>query len=468
MNRRVARAVVLAALAGRLVLLLVVHGHRPGAFLTPDSVDYLDRARALLTLGSYAPSPDRPDEADIVRTPGYPVLLAATEAVAGPRPWAHSIVGALLATGTALALLHGFEGLLGERAACWAATLLCLDPGSFARSLDVLSETLCTLLLVLGLLAIASATRSGRVPAATTFLAGLALAAAVLVRPILVYLPLVLTPGLALLARRRGATRAAALAVAGTFLLPAAFLVGGWVVRNGVRSGAYVLTPVAGHQLLHRRAASVVAHATGRPLGRVQEEMGILEAFYRWRGPSAEAELFGTRKYAEVFPRTASLSTPELDRRWTREAMRIFREHPFRTGQMLAEGAGLLLLFPPPPLLAVRWGLLQPSPELVRSYSDLDIPDLAARLFTEAPVICLVSALSMAQLLALYALAVRGGRALVPGGSRSTAALLAVAALYLVVVSASTDASHDRFRVPLMPIVCLLAGAGLAGSVPRP
>jgi len=467
-RRRTALVVVLLALAARLALLAVIHHRDPMAFSYVDTEDYLGPARALRTLGTYAPSPDRPGEAEIVRAPGYPLLMAATFALFGEERWAVSAVGALLATATALVLLFGLGRHFGEKAAAWGAVLLCLDAGSLGRSLDLLSETLFTLLLVLALLALCSAVSRGAVRPGPALLAGLLTGAAVLVRPILLYFPLAAAAALAVVAARRAAGAAARLLPLAAFLAPVLLLAGGWIVRNGLAAGAFVMTPVAGHQLLHRRAAAVDARARGVSLTRAQEELGIREAFFRWRGPSSERELFGARRYAEVFPATARLSAAELDRLWTRRALEIFREHPLGTVRMLGEGAAMLLFSPPPVILAAKWGLLRPSEELFRLWSDQELGRFAARLREESPRVLAAAAAAVVQLAVVHALALAGLLVHRRRAAPAVHAVLVGTLLYLVATSSGTDALDDRFRVPLMPVVCLYAGASLAAIPSRP
>lgn len=464
--RHVAFAILLAALAARLVVLFLVHSRTPTAFTWVDSADFIGPARSLLELGVYAPSPERAGEAEIVRTPGYPLLIAATFALAGEDPRALSAAGALLATATALVLLAGMGRFFGARAAALGAALLCLDAGSFGRSLDLLSETLFSFLLVIGLLALCRAVDGQEARPFPAAVAGLAIGAAVLVRPILVYFPAVAAAGLFVsMGRSPGAVRR--LAPVAAFLAPVVLLAGGWVVRNGLATGAFVVTPVAGHQLLHRRAASVVARVEGTSLSQAQEALGIREAFFRWRGPTSEAAIFGPGRYSDSFPETARLSAAELDRIWKAKAFRVFREHPVLTLRMLAEGAAMLLFSPPPAILSVNWGLFQPSGELVRVWMDQEVRQVAVRLRAESPAVFALSVLSVVQLLAFYGLAVAGALACRRSVPVAVHAVLLGALAYLVATSSGTDAMDDRFRVPLMPVVCLYAGAGLAALCPR-
>jgi 4-amino-4-deoxy-L-arabinose transferase-like glycosyltransferase len=459
-NRRLAAWLVGIALAGKLVLLavLVWRGSGPAAYI--DSETYLAPARALLETGRFAASPERPAEPELVRTPGYPAFLALVLAVFGNRIWVVSAVGAILSAATALALLFLFSGPFGTRAAAWAAVLLSFEPGSFCRSLDVLSETLFTLLLVLGLAALVAFVGKVEPRPASAFLGGLALALATLVRPILVCLLPVLALWLIAVAslRRWPGRRSAGALLA--FLLGPVILVGGWMTRNAVVAGAFSLVPLSGHQLLHHLAAGVVARVEGIPLTRAQEQLGIREAFFRFRGPHAEADLFGKQRYRDLYPETADLGTFALDRQWRRKAMEVFRAHPVVTLAVTARQGLLLLLSPPSLILSTKFGLVRPDPEIYRLYYDQQIGALARALARRYPVLFAVSALLVVQLAAFFGLALLGAVRCWRPGSRAAHALLLVTVTYLVAASSSSDVVDDRFRVPLMPVICLYLAAG--------
>ena len=302
MTRRAAGLVIASALALKLVLLAVVVARRPDAFVYVDSRAYLGAAHALVSLGKYAPDVSRADEPEIVRTPGYPLVVAASFTLFGGRTWPLSAIGAISSALTALVVLLGFTPPVPARAAGWAAVLVSLDPGSFARSLDVLSETVFALLLAVALAAFIRALR--RASPLAALLAGFALGAATLVRPIAQYLgPFALVAFAGTLVAAH-VPRRRALAACAAFAAPILLLVGGWVARNRQVAGFTGLAPVAGHQLLHRRAAAVVAAAEGITLTQAQERLGFREAFYRFRGPITEREIFGDARYADAFPET--------------------------------------------------------------------------------------------------------------------------------------------------------------------
>ena len=134
-------AVVAATLALKVIFLAVVVRARPQALIYIDTGTYVRSALALLRRGTFSPSPEAAPEPEINRTPGYPLLIAATWGTVGERPWALSALGALLSAGTALVAAGLAARLFGGRARILAAVLVSCEPGTFFRSLDVLSDT---------------------------------------------------------------------------------------------------------------------------------------------------------------------------------------------------------------------------------------------------------------------------------------------------------------------------------------
>lgn len=459
MTRRTAGFVIASSLALKFVLLAIVSARRPGAFTYIDSQQYLGTARALVMRGAYAPDVARAAEPEILRTPGYPFVAAASIALLGDRTWPLSAIGAIASALTALVILFGFAPPLPERAAAWAATLLSVDPGSFARSLDVLSDTVFTLLLTLALAQFIRLLSSAN--ARSACLAGLTLGAATLVRPISEFLvPLGVLGLVASLAVAR-VPRRRSVAVCFAFAAPILILVGGWIARNQYVAGFGGLAPIAGHQLLHRRAAAVVAAAEGITLTQAQERLGIREAYFRFRGPSAEEELFGKHRYADEFPETCREPLASLDRKWERKAWEIFHEHPGLAARMLASGAAMLLFSPPPLAILVRYGAYEPGPEITRLWEDHDFVALGSRLAREHPVVLAAAVASILWLAFLWGAAAVGLRAAPGAAGVVPTAILGVTLAYFVALSAVSDALDDRFRLPLMPPACLFAGIAL-------
>jgi len=204
-------------LAARLAVFFHVAAGFPGAMLTPDSPTYELPAQALLQWGRFAQSPAAPDTPDTLRTPGYPLFIALTEAVAGPSHNAVIAAQIILGMATFLVLFACARRIWRRRtAALLAVVLLALDPVSFHHSQLLLSETLFTLVLVCGLYCGCRVARHGARRPGWVLLLGLALAAAAQIRPIAYYLVLPMAFWLLLTLRRRGSGWRQALACHGS------------------------------------------------------------------------------------------------------------------------------------------------------------------------------------------------------------------------------------------------------------
>ncbi len=441
----------------KTALLVTLERRHPEAFRWVDSETYLEPARALARFGTYAAGPDRLATPEVVRTPGYPLIAAMLFRVFAEKVILLSLFGLAVSTGSIVVILTRFQAALGDRASALAAILLALDPGSFCRSLEVLSETTFAFLLVVGLSFVAKPDRRAGLSVAAAGSAGLCFSLATLVRPILAwFLPIAV---LLFFWTERPRRRQWPVVATFAFLaLAPPFL---WMVRNARLGGRLVLAPVVGHQLLHRRAAAVLALTEKRRLSAVQEELGMREAFFRFRGPSAERELFGAAGYRATHPRTRDLSIWELDRLWSAQATDIFRRHPLATSWVMARSSLLVVAIPPSLLLSDRYGLVDPSDALGSAWEDQDWLAVLRIGIREEPALALVSLFLFLALVLQALLAGRG--AFLLAGRRTLFGLLCVTACgYLILASASTDASDDRYRVAVAPLLAALCAVGVS------
>lgn len=347
----------------------------------------------------------------LVRPPGYPLLLAVISAI-GRSVGFLALVHVLLGVGVVWVTYLLGRSLIDERVGLSAAAIVALEPASVAHSSILLTEVPFTLLLLLGALLLGKGLQGRRDETNITqfALGGVLLGLATLTRPVTLYLPLVLVPGLYFLLKGRDrhhrAITAAVIVVA--FAVP----VGGWMARNAVTAGVPALSTIEGTNLLYYRAAFAVSEEDGRPLNEVRDAYASL---VRERtGPSSDP---GSRYEFE-----RSLGAREL------------LAHPVGTLQMSVKGAGRLLVGP------VRY---QISRRL-----QVDIHDPGVRLFAHMTT-------ALAGLFTLLALAgfVQGRKDRV-SGAIWFAALLAG---YLIAISAGGEA-YSRFRVPAVPFLALLGG----------
>lgn len=179
--------VVAVTLLLKISLLVTLGKRHPVVFQWVDSETYLEPARALARFGVYAAGPGRLATPEAVRTPGYPLIAATLFRIFGEKVFFLSLFGLVASTGTLVVILTRFRPALGDRASALAAILLALDPGSFFRSLELMSETTFAFLVVMALSFSANTDSQKYLSLRAAGSAGLCFSLATLVRPILAW-----------------------------------------------------------------------------------------------------------------------------------------------------------------------------------------------------------------------------------------------------------------------------------------
>jgi 4-amino-4-deoxy-L-arabinose transferase-like glycosyltransferase len=240
--------------------LAYVAGLPPGsAFGSVDALGYRRLALNLLERGSFTPADRSPSLLGAIRTPLYPAFLAPVLALSGDADGAVPLAQALLDAGT-VALVYGLgRRLAGPRAAWIAALLYAINPVSFLLVGEALTEVLLAFLLTLTFLLFVAALQSDRQGYALLIVTGLAGGLAILCKPNVLALPVILALGVAVrrrlsweTVREMGLLAGAALLV----LLP-------WLVRNRLVFGEWFLSLAFDDNLAHVSAVATVAEVRG-------------------------------------------------------------------------------------------------------------------------------------------------------------------------------------------------------------
>ncbi|MBI5239480.1 MAG: glycosyltransferase family 39 protein [Elusimicrobia bacterium] len=349
---------------------------------------------------------------DRYRTPGYPVLLA---------PWfklldSPVIPMALLQTAagvlTVLLVWHWAFLLGGPRGAAWAAGLTALEPAGLVHTPLLLSDTLGAALFLLGAFLFWKLLRAPEEKPLRAALIGLLFGGAIMVRPVSLYLYILLA---ALLWPRK---KSLAVFLAAVYLLPAL-----WVARNA------------------RYGSPTFSCITGWSFAEIPVEAGMLKA------AASQAEM--DRLYCP--DQGSGQSTLKLFLRCAAERPAFVAKTLAKRVFYLFEGTSLDMLVdmmragkPPPP---------PPGPQ-GRFQFQRDHPFLAP--FWLGGLVLLA---------ALYALFLRGCWALHLEGKHLELALLCACILYLVAATLPLGGG-GRYRIPLVPLLAVAAGAAYARKEP--
>lgn len=448
----------------------LIHTPRGLQFAHVDAQGYHWLAVNLLERGVFSMNTEPPYRADNVRAPLYPLFVAAWYAIDGPSPELVVLAQVLVDALTVTVLYRLGRLAAGLRVGRIAALLYALNPSSFRFANELLTEILFGLLLTTAVWMVARYLRNART--ADAIRCGGAFGLAILCKPNLQFLPLALLAILVhdLLSARRSDSQhlkkswwhGIAL-VGGTILV----VLSPWVLRNRWVFGGWFYTRTFDDNLAHVSAVSTLAHSRG-------------EAVAPW-SPRWEA-LFG-----EVIVRTAlrfgwesvddaQLSARERDARLqqlTEVAREMVQEHP--VDFVLAHTKAWLWSFVPQEhkfwtawlsgepwpiapaagdalgraLQAAGRGAVGEGVRILVSERLLSLPPLALALWLTWGI----------GTLAMVALFVAGAIRLRP---RLLSAFLVLTVGYVTFVPGPI--SQIRFRLPVIPLILLVACVGLLGQ----
>jgi hypothetical protein len=426
---------LLAAAALRLGLLATALARGGSAALfQPDTASYLRPGRALLFHARFVTG----GLPELVRTPGYPLFLALFSL---PGPAAAALAQIALSVFSVYLVWRIARSVCGyERTALAAAWLFACEPLSIVYASLLLSESLFLALFLLSLERMAAFLRARRLRLLAA--AGLALAAAAYVRPVAYYLPFALAAGLfAALVRTPGPRPGLFWKAPAVLLLASMPWLVAWQARNFVQTGFAGFSSVQPQDLYYFSAAQVTARLEHKSLAEVDDELGYnSEAHFLARHPGAAA---WTEAQRLAFMRSS--------------AAHILLAHPALFLRIHVQGM-LRTAFNPgaAPLFSLLGAPLDPA-TFVREQDEGPLR-AAWSVARQAPFRAAVLAAFAAVLLAFYLLALLG--ALSRRVPPIPLFLLLGLALYFAALSGGAI-GEARFRLPIMPELCILAAAGL-------
>jgi hypothetical protein len=427
MRRALVPALLVAlALAVRLGVLAVNASHAEPLLSQPDTVSYLMAAQHLRGVDNAFGADDwRRAE----RPPVYPALLAAVFELGAAAP--ERLLGAVVVQVAVSSLAAGLAWALVRAgphpgAAVAAGLLVALEPSGVSSSNVVMSEPLYVVVLLAIALGFARAVPGSR----ARYVAALALlvGAASLVRPVGLYLPLVLGAVLALWPPPRLGRRAAAILVA-VGLLPAL----AWSARNAAVEGSFALsTSGAWGQAIFARQVERVA--------------GVAS--------DSDPPLWELR-----YGRAEGLASKRIDAERGEYFASVLRAHP-ATALKVWTRTFVFMLGVPDNLLAEA---LLEAPPAYQEGSVRGRLRWLARIGWVGAWIALGMAVSLGGFAAIPWLAWRARGW--PREARALVACPALLALYHLALGALIPGLGARYRMPAMPFFAVLLSIGVAEAL---
>ena len=402
------------------------------AFYAKDTWSYLQPAIEWWTVGSFTAH----GEPELFRTPGYPVLLGIGIKL-GQIEFVTIALQILLSCVTTYFVFRLAKELFGdERTAVWSALLYSVEPLSLITCSWLLSETLFATLLVAALhFLLVFARQRKRFP---LIIAASFFVAAAYVRPIGYFLPLILTVVMLLWSAMRSEWGLVKPSLG--FCLISFALLGLWQVRNYRQAGYAGFSVAMPYNLYFHQVAALKANAQQRPFYDVLDELGF----------------YDREKYLQAHPEQRNWPLAQRYEFMQREGLKATWRAPLTAAQIYVRGLAIALFDPGATEYLRLFQAYPRSGRLMNTVVSDGIIAMLKNVLTQQPFLFALSAIFGLWLLVNYALALWG----LKGQPLSLPLLLLLTTgLYQLALAGGTLAA-GRFRMPVMIVVCILAGQG--------
>jgi 4-amino-4-deoxy-L-arabinose transferase-like glycosyltransferase len=441
-------SVLVLALIIRLAFPVLVAGlaESPKVFHAADSGLYLNPAISLIKTGKFVASPDNPTP-EITRTPGYPVFLLP--AVILGKVELVAIAMQILVSCLTVYLVYRIGLLLFAKnsTAILCALLYAIEPLSVIFTSLIMTETLFTCLLVACVFFLLRYLHRGALT--DLVISGFGLALSAFVRSVSLFLPLWAAMVLLVVGWIKRADKAKTISYVTVFLIVSIMPILLWQARNKIETGYSGFSEINDLGLYWYVRAGIQARLEGKTTQQQQTDMGFRSG----------------DKYFELHPEQRSWSRVQMLQYWRREAIKTILSEPTCFLVLYLESQIKFLLAPGAGELLGSFGEMGSfqSPEFAANPDALIAGrGIVGRQLVYAkhwPVffwtgVILGSWLFVYLLLSAIAMCSRQFFTL------PVMIVLAIA-LYFMLIHFDTGSPY-RFRLPVMPIICLFAGYGLS------
>lgn len=407
-------------------------------FFQTDTGLYSHFAKTMLDHGQFAYYHGELNEFYSVHshTPGYPTFIYLFLAT-GTYHYGLILVQILLSVLTVILVVKLTDLLFNnKKAAFWAGLFVALDVPSIVFANLVMSETLFTTLVTGAVYLIISHIKKEQSwkKIAT---AGLLMGIAILCRPVGLYLPIGFVLALWFFKIESGKKTLGRIAVFGSCI---AMVVSIWLIRNQNTFGEPFITTLDNTNLFYYRAAGVVART---------DNISLIQA--RRKLESQYIDLY-QKKYKDM-PIT-------LSRMLRNRALEIIADNPGTYAKIHITAAAELLVKPMRHPIQMQFGWADEEKTIWHWGSPNDASLWDQFVANASPFTMLMVFVQLALLLVLWLAFAVGTFKLWRRKDWLTLFLVLGMIGYFCIVAAGPE-TNARFRIPLLPFVVLVAGAGI-------
>jgi hypothetical protein len=376
-----------------------------------DSASYMTQAESIASTGAARNAAGEPDT---VRTPGYPLFLAAFLAARLGYPGAIAVQHLLWIFVVAGITSLSFQLTRRQTVAVVAGMIAAIDLPALQATNAILTETWATVFVSLAAWQAYRSAQTGDVVAAV--IAGLFAGVAAFIRPVAILLGVPLALAIVVAGAREYRVRAAAVLLMSSLVIPAA-----WTARNYLQTGVATFSSIGSINLLLYRAAGTLA---------IRDPGGVDANIQRRQ---AELDAVACRTAERRFGRAcAAIPITQRATLYRGLAMPVLLADPVGVLMQAARAFVMIMFGGGANMMSGLTGL----------------PESATRMiaFTYTVPLAILAVLGVGYWRRVDRLAMW---------------LMLLTMAYLVVMSLGVEA-YSRFRVPFLPLYAMLAGGGVA------
>ncbi len=415
------RYVILTALILRVAFPVLVFSLSKDVkvFYDNDTIEYIEPATSLITSGQFTTN----GVPEIERTPGYPMLLIP--GIISGHIELVTIVLQILLSCFCVFIIYKIGILLfdSHEISLLCAGLYAVEPLTIMYCSRLYSETLYVTLLLAFLYFLLRYLKSGLI--SDIVLSAIALATTAYVRPISYFMPLLIVIALLFWAVLRRSLDRKLFFRAGVFFLISMGIIGVWQARNRIETGYSGFSAISDQNLYFYVGGGILAEKNGTDMADQLTNMG-----------------YGVPEtYFSLHPEQRTWSRDEIYRYRGKEGVRLVVENLGIFFRLAIENTITTLRETGATDLLDMLKVDQNSPEGAKLKWILKLP-----LFMVLLVYWLLAAVGV-----FSRRWINGAQLMV----------LIVVGAYLILTASMGGIGYSRFRHPVMPIVCLMAGCGL-------
>lgn len=428
---------LLIALILRLTLFLIISAKNPARFFQPDSYGYWRIADNIVKNHAFSSSITGPFLPEHNRTPFYPLFISLFRLFnLGERSVIFAQICLSVAICAIVIMITCKLTNFGLKPALVAGLLIAFDIPSIVISNSLLTETLFTFLLLIGLLFFISYLESENL--SWLFFSAVSLGLSTLSRPAALLLPFIL---LLVFFLQKYIINKRQIINMSLFLLIYILMLSPWLIRNEIIFGRPFLSTIGYDNLLYFQAAGIESVVKGIPLEDARKE--IMQKFEN--NPKA-----GHYK----------LDLMQMKSEQAKLAYAIIKTHPFIYFKNYFKSIFNMLFRPIRSDLDLMLGLSD-EPSTLQLWGNANKENLFLRFFQNTSFLTII--LCVFQIIAIaivYILFISGILLGINSIHKTIIIAFSLTIIYFCITSGAPE-TYARFRVPIMPFLCIIAGLGI-------